>query len=181
MRSLRRAAICAVLPCLALPAGIALAARLKQGDHAPKFTITLYDNQKVTSDQLAGEVIVINRWAAWCVPCKKEIPELDAYYRAHSREGLRIFAIPVDDSASNKWMHAVASTLAFPLGKWSSGSAFPDLAGVPTNYVIDRHGVIRYAKAGAFDAQDLNAVVGPLLAEPSSASPATTVATSATH
>jgi hypothetical protein len=58
-----------------------------------------------------------------------------------------------------------------------SGSAFETLDGVPTNYVIDRSGVVRYAQAGAFDNETLDALIGPLLAEPAPAPAAATVAT----
>ena len=68
-------------------------AHVKVGDHEPKFSITTYDKQKVSADQLLGNVVIINRWAAWCGPCKTEIPALDAYYREHAKDGLRIYAI----------------------------------------------------------------------------------------
>ena len=43
---------------------------------------------------------------------------------------------------------------------------FADVVGLPTNYVIDKSGVLRYAKAGAFDLDDLNALLVPLMNEP---------------
>jgi cytochrome c biogenesis protein CcmG, thiol:disulfide interchange protein DsbE len=152
-------------------------ARVKVGDQEPKFSITTYDKQKVSAEQLLGDVVIINRWAAWCGPCKAEMPALDAYYRAHAKDGLRIYAIAVDDSASDQWMKALSSALAFPLGKWVNAS-FDDGGAVPTNFIIDRRGVVRYAKAGAMTSDTLDAVVGPLLAEPA---PSATPSVASTH
>ena len=145
-------------------------AHVKPGDPAPKYRIDLFDKEKVTSDQLRGQVVIVNRWATWCGPCKKELPELDAYYRKHAQQGLRIFAVTTEDSLSDYMLKPLSNALAFPLAHSVSGSGFDILDGVPTNYVIDRNGVVRYAKAAAFDADTLDALVGPLLAEPAPAS-----------
>lgn len=151
------------------------AARIKPGDPAPKFRIDLFSKEKVASDQLRGQVVIINRWATWCGPCKRELPELDAYYRKHAQQGLRIFAVTTEDSVPDYLLKPLSNALAFPLAHRLSGGAFDILEGVPTNYVIDRNGVVRYAKADAFDADTLDAVVGPLLAEPAPA-PASVIA-----
>ena len=49
-----------------------------------------------------------------------------------------------------------------------SGSAYPELDAVPTSYVIDRKGIVRYAKAGAFNEQEFDQLILPLLHEPES-------------
>jgi cytochrome c biogenesis protein CcmG, thiol:disulfide interchange protein DsbE len=149
-------------------------AKNKVGDPAPHFTVRTFDRQDIDSATLRGQVVIINRWATWCGPCKKELPELDAYYRAHATNGLRIFAVTVDDSVPEDRLKPLSAMLAFPLA-YSVRGGFPELDGVPTNYVIDRNGIVRYAQADAFDAAKLDRIVGPLLAEPAP-SPATVVA-----
>lgn len=157
------------------PAG----AHLTPGQAAPKFTVNTFDKQKITSDQLKGQVVIINLWATWCGPCRHELPELDAYYRKHAKDGLRVFAVATEDSVPEYLLKPLSGALAFPLTHRLSGtgSAFETLEGVPTNYVIDRQGVIRYAKADAFDEASLDEVVGPLLAEPAPAATPPVVAT----
>lgn len=148
-------------------------AHVKPGQPAPKFTISTFDKQKITSDQLKGQVVIVNLWATWCGPCKRELPELDAYYRQHAKDGLRIFAATTEDSVPDYLLKPLSAMLAFPLAHKLYGSASETLEGVPTSYVIDRSGVVRYAKAEAFDQATLDQVVGPLLAEPvPAASPA---------
>jgi len=161
-----RAAIAAVV-MLSMPAGTAEA----KADHtptvgeiAPDFEITLMDGSKVTLAQLRGQVVVLNFWATWCIPCRKELPTLDSYYALQRNRGLKVFAITTEDSAPPYMLKALFKAMAIPAARKIKGPYGP-LTGVPTNFVIDRAGKVRYAKAGAFDLDDLNAVLVPLLAE----------------
>ena len=137
----------------------------KVGDVAPDFQLTLVDGQKVSLADLKGQVVVLNFWATWCVPCRKELPMLDAYYRIQKPHGLRVFAITTEGSVSEKKLHDLFSLMAIePIHKLKGPYTY--LEGVPTNFVIDRAGKVRYAKADAFDLDTLNAVLVPLLKEP---------------
>jgi cytochrome c biogenesis protein CcmG/thiol:disulfide interchange protein DsbE len=152
--------------------GPAFAAKPRVGDPAPHYVVHTFDKQEIDSATLKGQVVIINRWAMWCGPCKRELPELDTYYRAHGKDGLRVFAVTVDDTVPDYKLTPLSSLLAFPLAHSVHGG-FPEMEGVPTNYVIDRNGIVRYAAAAAFDAATLDKVIGPLLAEPASLAPAT--------
>jgi cytochrome c biogenesis protein CcmG, thiol:disulfide interchange protein DsbE len=68
------------------------------GKPAPDFEITLMDGSRITLAQLRGQVIVLNFWATWCVPCRTELPTLDAYYEAERKHGMRAFAITTEGS-----------------------------------------------------------------------------------
>jgi cytochrome c biogenesis protein CcmG, thiol:disulfide interchange protein DsbE len=163
MRGMSR--IASAVIAVALLSAPAEAAKLHVGDPVPHFSVRTFDKQVVDSDNLRGQVVIVNRWAIWCGPCKQELPELDAYYRKHAKEGLRIFAVTVDQTVSDSALdHGLSRFLAFPLAHAVKGP-FPEKEGVPTNYVIDRKGIVRFIQAGAFDAQSLDAVIGPLLAE----------------
>ena len=151
------AAICAASPAFA---------HVKPGEAAPVYSVTLLDGSRIGSEAVRGQVVIVNRWATWCVPCRAELPLLDAYYRAHAAQGLRIFAVATEDSVSGAALKPLAAALSFPLARGISSARFAILEGVPTNYVIDRHGIVRYAELGAFDEATLDEVVGALLAEP---------------
>jgi cytochrome c biogenesis protein CcmG, thiol:disulfide interchange protein DsbE len=138
----------------------------KIGSPAPPFTVTTFDKQKVSLTDLAGKVVVLNFWATWCAPCRVELPMLDAYLRRHPGTDLRLFAVTTEGSVPNSKLKPLASMLSFPLATSISGRAYGPLDGVPTNYVIDRGGIVRYAKSGAFTENTFDDVVAPLLAAP---------------
>ena len=143
-----------------------LARPVKVGEAAPKFTITTFDNRKVKLDDLRGKVIVINYWATWCGPCKREMPLLDVFQRQFKDKGLEIFSITTEDSVPKKQLREVGSVLSFPLASSLRGNGYGLQNAVPTNYVIDRSGIVRHSKAGAFELDELNALLLPLLREP---------------
>ena len=119
------------------------------GEPAPDFTLKLVDGRSVRFADIRGDVIVLNFWATWCVPCRKELPTLDDYYRLREKNGLDVFAITTEDSVPASQLKAVFAAMAIPAVKSVKGPYAP-LKGVPTSFVIDRAGVVRYARAGAF-------------------------------
>ncbi len=140
------------------------AERAVVGKPAPSFVLRLVDGGNVTSESLRGKVVVLNYWATWCVPCKRELPLLDAYYRATEQHGLRVFAITTEDSIPMSKLKPLRAVMAIPFVARMRGD-YGILKGVPTNYVIDRQGVVRHAKAAALDLDDLNNILIPLLQE----------------
>jgi cytochrome c biogenesis protein CcmG/thiol:disulfide interchange protein DsbE len=141
-------------------------AHVREGQPAPAFTVTRYDGQRTDSAALRGQVVLINRWATWCTPCRVELPALDGYYRAHAGEGLRIIAVSTRETAKAEQVAAIGDTLAFPLARSLKGPGFGEIGGLPTSYVIDRRGVVRHVLADTLDVAKLDRFVGPLLAEP---------------
>jgi peroxiredoxin len=141
------------------------------GQPARAFTITTFGHDKVKLADLRGKVVVLNYWATWCAPCKHEMPMMDAVNRRFHAQGLEIYAVTTEDSVAPYQLKRVADLLSFPLATRLSGSGYGSIDGaVPTSYVIDRSGTLRYAKAGAFDLDSFQAVVLPLLREPAPAS-----------
>jgi peroxiredoxin len=137
----------------------------KIGDVAPDFQLTLVDGTKVSLADLRGKVVVLNFWATWCVPCRRELPTLDAYYQAQQKAGLRVFAVTTEDSLPLYQLKKLFDVMHIPAVRHMKGH-YEVLGGVPTNFVIDRAGRIRYAKANAFDLDELNELLIPLLKEP---------------
>jgi cytochrome c biogenesis protein CcmG, thiol:disulfide interchange protein DsbE len=157
----------ALLLGLAGPAG---AKPPQVGDMAPDATLALVKgNKTIHLSELRGQVVVINFWATWCVPCRHELPLLDSYYAAQKKYGLRVFAATTEDSVPVGFMHKLFDVLSIDPLRYLHGPYTPIGNAVPTNYIIDRAGRIRYAKAGAFDLDDLNRELVPLLNEPAPA------------
>lgn len=149
-------------------AGAAPAAAPKVGDLAPDTQLTLIDGSHVRLSDLRGQVVVLNFWATWCVPCRRELPMLDGFYRARHSAGLRVFAVATEGSLPNYQLHRLFDALALSSVRSLRGP-FRMMEGLPTNFVIDRSGHVRYAAAGAFDLNALNTIIIPLLNEPAPA------------
>lgn len=158
-------ALAAVGTLAAVPAEAASKVNAKMvGKPAPDFELTLIDGSKVRLADMKGQVVVLNFWATWCGPCRAELPTLDAYYDVQRQHGLRAFAIATEGSLPIFKMKSLFAAMKMPAARRIKGPYGP-LEGVPTNFIIDRAGRIRYAKSGAFDLADLNRLLVPLLRE----------------
>ena len=148
-----------------LAATPASASTLRVGDPAPDFQVTTLDGHRVHLHDLRGQVVVLNFWATWCVPCRGELPVLDSYYRVLHDHGLQVFAVTTEDSLPEYQLHRVFGAMAITPVRHIS-SPYAVMGGVPTNYIIGRDGRLRYARAAAFDLAALNRLLVPLLNEP---------------
>ena len=139
------------------------------GKPAEDFKITTLDKQSVRLADLKGKVIVVNRWATWCTPCKAEMAAFENYYRTHPGSDLKIYAVTTELQYSSEKLKPLQAILHYPLATSITGRTYRIKGAVPTSFVIDRSGVVRFAAAGAFDLEGFEALVTPLLAEPAPA------------
>jgi cytochrome c biogenesis protein CcmG, thiol:disulfide interchange protein DsbE len=156
------------LALLAMPLalnGAAMAKEPKIGELAPDAELTLVDGSKVTLSALHGQVVVLNFWATWCVPCRKELPLLDTYYRLQKKAGLQVFAVTTEDSLPLYRMKPLFEKLTIQSARKIKGPYAPIGDAVPTSFIIDRAGRVRYAKAGGLTLDVLNQELVPLLNE----------------
>ncbi|SFK10760.1 Peroxiredoxin [Sphingomonas sp. NFR04] len=135
------------------------------GQPAPEAELTLVSGEKLRLSEMRGDVVVLNIWATWCVPCREELPLLDRYYAIQKRHGLRVYALTTESSVPLHKLKPLFETLSIQPTKKIKGPYDAIDGAVPSNYVIDRAGVLRYAEAAAFDLDDLNRELVPLLKE----------------
>jgi cytochrome c biogenesis protein CcmG/thiol:disulfide interchange protein DsbE len=164
--------------CLGLTLMLALSlsgvanARATVGKAAPSYTVTLMDRTHVTQAQLQGKVVILNYWATWCAPCRREMVVMENFLRTHPGADLRIFAINTEDGLPKEVIKKLRDGLSFPVAYRLAGGGYGPIGGaIPTSYVIDRAGVLRKIELGAFDDSDFDETVTPLLAEPVPAAP----------
>ena len=124
------------------------------GAKAPNFeAVTLFDHEvRSLADDYKDEVVLLNVWATWCLPCRVEMPSMQALYNEFGPKGLKIVAInAADPDASDSTVLAFAKGygLTFdilrdmPATGEDSITAIYKTRGFPESFVIDRNGVIR--------------------------------------
>ena len=125
--------------------------------------------------ELQGQVVLLNFWATYCIPCREEIPALNALQHELQAQGLKIVGASLDDSVDgvNAYQQEVAKFDYQVLLGGSDAKVKFQQSVLPTTYLIDRQGRIRQKIIGARDKAGWEAAVKPLLAEtPATASAA---------
>jgi thiol-disulfide isomerase/thioredoxin len=160
---IRRLLVIALLS-LAVSPQLASAHGIEIGKPAPDFKARTFDGRDIRLADFKGHVLIINLWATWCGPCRAELPLLSGYHRLQKDHGLDVIALATEDSVPMDKLKPLAAMCSFPFVRRMRGD-YEIMKGVPTNYVIDRNGIVRYAEAGAFTLEALNELLVPLLRE----------------
>jgi len=143
---------------------LAHAAGMQIGRPAPPMIAIGLDGQTFDLSAQHGKVVLVNFWATWCVPCRKEMPLLDAFYRQHRDAGLTLIGISVDRPDRRPRVQKVMTAFAYVGAMLSDVTTreFDPPDGVPSTYVVDRDGIVRDSFI-AIDEALLADVVVPLL------------------
>jgi cytochrome c-type biogenesis protein len=70
--------------------------RIAEGEPAPSFTGATLAGDSVSLDSLRGDVVLLNIWATWCLPCRREMPGLQALHERYGDRGLRVLGVSID-------------------------------------------------------------------------------------
>lgn len=94
---------------------------------------------------------MINFWATWCGPCRKEMPLLEDIWRKYRSRGFTLVGVNVepDSKEAEQWL-AKNVSVSFPIAydKESKVSRLYEVAGMPSSVIIDRKGKVRYVHKG---------------------------------
>lgn len=146
-----------------------------------QFAIT---NKSFTMSEQRGKVVVLNFWATWCQPCKREIPHFNELYEEYKDEGLEVVIISADahyapqellDDYLNKrdekgeydtyYSHWLDYTCTF--GRYNEDNDVKGLFevgdGLPITVVVDREGIIKHIFESSMTLDELKAAVEPVL------------------
>jgi cytochrome c biogenesis protein CcmG/thiol:disulfide interchange protein DsbE len=134
---------------------------------APDFTLTSFDGRTLTLSQLRGQVVIVNFWASWCLPCREEAAYLESTWRQYKDKGVVFIGVDWVDTQKE----ALAYMKEFDLTYFNG----PDLGtriatayrikGVPETYFVAKNGELRGVHIGPLQAPELDQKIDELLAE----------------
>jgi thiol-disulfide isomerase/thioredoxin len=141
-------------------------AEMKAGTRAADFDGDTRDGHHVKLSALRGKVVLVDFWASWCEPCKRELPLLDRLAPKLRERGIEIVTINIDDDAAKadgflREKGVSHLTVVRDTSKRIVGAYEPPK--MPSSFAIDRSGVIRAVNAG-FDDGDEHKIEQQLLA-----------------
>jgi thiol-disulfide isomerase/thioredoxin len=139
-----------------------------QSDCMPDVTYVDMHGTKYTPQSLAGKVVVVNFWATWCKPCEKEIPDFSKVYDQYKERGLVVVGMMTDDASNQELLNFQSDhMMSYPVVRAGPELRVPygDPQALPTTYIYDRRGKRAHQKVGMLRAEQLEQLIGPLLAQ----------------
>jgi cytochrome c biogenesis protein CcmG/thiol:disulfide interchange protein DsbE len=124
----------------------------------------------VSIQDLGGTVTVVNVWATWCDPCRREQPALRALAERYADRGVSFVGIDYRDDIhkARDWIDSYDvpyPSLSDPQGRTAASLSFPFL---PDTYVIDSTGTVRFVAYGETDEAELGGLIDQVLGDSSS-------------
>ncbi|MEX1198087.1 MAG: TlpA disulfide reductase family protein [Pseudohongiellaceae bacterium] len=147
---------------------------LEEGEPAPDFTLPALaaasgDSDEITLSDLRGKVVYVDFWASWCLPCIRSLPEISTLYEQYRDQGFEVIAITIDNPLEDatEFLEDLDTPLDYRVAADADADVM-DLYGVrgmPTSFLVDRHGMIRMIHEGYRDGdlQQIENELTPLL------------------
>ena len=126
---------------------------LKIGDKAPDFTLKAMSGKNLKLAEQRGQIIVLNFWASWCGPCRKEMPVLQKFYDKYQDLGVSVWGVNVEQENQAGRDFLADLDLSFPIFFDDSNTISENyqVEAMPTTVILDRNGIIRYTFKGYRD------------------------------
>jgi len=136
---------------------------------APAYAFVSLEGDTILSNELAGNVVVLNFWATWCGPCKLEMPSLQKLHERRAGDDVVVLGLSTDVGGEDGIRTFLEErSITYPVGRANQAHrrAFGGIPGIPTTFIIDRTGTVRHKVVGYFAPPAMNAAVSRLLEEP---------------
>jgi thiol-disulfide isomerase/thioredoxin len=136
-----------------------------EGAIAPEISLKTPEGEILALSSLRGKVVLIDFWASWCGPCRKENPNVKKIYEKYKDQGFEIYAVSLDNNAA-QWKGAIAKDglgwlhVSELLGWKGTVSSAYGVGSIPQTFLLDKEG--RIVKTG-FRSHELESLIQPLL------------------
>jgi peroxiredoxin len=125
-------------------------AGVTKGQKAPDFSLPTLKGPNVSLASLKGKVVLLDFWAQWCEPCKQELPELQKLSQAYAGKNVVVLGVNLDKTKDNAERLTRQLGITFPVALDPSGGVAGtyDLPKMPTSFLIDQKGLVRFVHEG---------------------------------
>jgi len=124
-----------------LDAAIALLELRERVQQENGFTLTSLDGKTYTPESLKGRVVLLNFWATWCPPCRKEMPDMEKLYKQYEAKGLTVLAVSDEDRETvERFLVKTPYTFPVLLDPGRKVHAAFMVEGIPKSFIFDREG-----------------------------------------
>lgn len=133
---------------------------------APDFTLTTFDGQTITLSDLRGQVVVINFWASWCLPCREEAAYLEQTWRKYQDRNVVFIGVDYVDTEREALAYIDEFDITYLNGP-DLGTRISDsyrIQGVPETFFVARNGELRGNNIGPLSSPTLDQKIEELLA-----------------
>lgn len=136
---------------------------------APEFRLTTLEGEQLDGKSLRGQVVLLDFWATWCVPCRKSMPALQALHDRYAERGFRVVGVSIDEGGAGPVKKFVRSKkIRYPIAidaKTSPAWEAFRVKAVPAAFLVDAQGrIVSQWTGAAADIDELEDKVKTLLA-----------------
>ena len=118
---------------------------------APNFSLQSNAGGQVSLASLKGKVVMVNFWATWCVPCRQEMPHLEALYEKYNSLGFELLAVNVEKNnaeGARKWLQETPVTFPVLFDPENQVTKLYKVQTMPSTVIIGRDGTMRFMHNG---------------------------------
>lgn len=132
---------------------------LEVGKLAPNFTLTNLAGEEKSLTDYRGQYVLLNFWAAWCSPCRAEMPDLDEFHQKNQEQFI-VLGVNLGDAREKVSQFMSENGYDYPtlLDTKTRIKSMYNIYAIPTSYFLDPQGRIQYIKRGLVTAEELEEI-----------------------
>jgi peroxiredoxin len=123
----------------------------KEGQRGPAFALATLDGQRAALADYGDKLVILNFWATWCVPCRQEMPHLQALYERYNSLGFELLAVNVEKNnaeGARKWLEETPVTFPVLFDRSNEVTKLYKVQTMPSTVLVARDGTMRFIHHG---------------------------------